>query len=87
MGQYKETAFAARDWNLAKRDLLEDLLHSWDSYDDMINGASAVDRENAMNSLNTLSMEWDGTKLGEVALESFADEYDSALKELGQREY
>ena len=80
MGQHKGTAFACRDWSLAKRDLLDDLMAGWDCYADMANGASDIDRSVARDALNALSNEWDGSDMPEDALDEFADEYDAALR-------
>ena len=80
MGQHKRTAFACSDWNLAKRDLLDDLMAGWDCCADMANGASEADRSNAKEALNALSQEWDCLDMPEDALEEFADEYDATLR-------
>ena len=85
MGQHKGTAFACRDWSLAKSDLLDDLMEGWDSYADMANGASDVDRSNARDALNELSQEWDGTIVPDDDLDAFADEYDAALRSASKR--
>ena len=80
MGAYRETALAARDWDLFVQDAIQDLLDSWwDSSDMMALGASEEDREIAKSKYAELCEAW-GAPVTDEEAEEFADLYDAALK-------
>ena len=79
MGEHRETALAARDWNLLVEDAIQDLLDSWDSRSDMAGGASDEDRAIAREMFAELCEAW-GAPVTDEEAEEFCDRYDAALK-------
>lgn len=79
MGEHRQTALAARDWNLLVKDAIQDLLDSWDSSDMMALGASEEDRAIAKSKYEEICAAW-GAPLADEEAEEFADRYDAALK-------
>lgn len=79
MGEHRQTALAARDWNLLVSDAIQDLLDSWDAISDMAGGASEEDREIAKAKYAELCEAW-GAPVTDEEAEEFCDRYDAALK-------
>ena len=79
MGEHRQTALAARDWNLLVEDAIQDLLGSWDARADMAGGASEEDRAIARDCFAELCAAW-GSAATDDEAERFADLYDAALR-------
>ena len=79
MGEHRQTALAARDWDLFVQDAIQDLLDSWDARSDMAGGASEEDREIAKAEYAELCEAW-GAPVTDEEAEEFCDRYDAALR-------